>query len=121
MGADKCIQVGKFIHLVSDFLVVASGILDWFEIPAIYELGLHISVRKFNDAIVPIFDIGAVDIVIVSIGMPLAIMVHDIHHDAFWGRKADFLISVLDMRECRIEVILYGISKKTDVFHDVTD
>ena len=65
MGADKCIQVGKFVHLVSDFFIISSVVLDWVEIPAIYEIGLRISVRKFKEAIVPIFDIGAVDIVII--------------------------------------------------------
>lgn len=75
MGADKFIQVSKFVHLTSDFLIVASGILDWFEMPAIYEIGLHIPVRKFKEAIVPVFDIGTIDIVVIRIGMPLPVMV----------------------------------------------
>ena len=79
MGADKCIQVGKFVHLASDFLVVASDILDWFEIPAIYDIVLHIPFSKFMEVILPVFDIGAVDIVIVRVGMPLPVMVDYIH------------------------------------------
>jgi hypothetical protein len=121
MGADKCIQVGKFVHLASDFFIISSVVLDWFEIPAIYEIGLRISVRKFKEAIVPVFDIGAVDIVIVRVGMPLPVMVDYIHREAIGRLETDFLVGPLDMGKRRIKVILDRIAKEADVFHDVPD